>query len=57
MQIPEALVETDWLADHLGTDGMAIIEVDEDTERLHPGAHTGGDLAQLEDRVGGHAAA
>ncbi|MDP9495057.1 MAG: sulfurtransferase [Actinomycetota bacterium] len=28
---PEALVETDWLADHLGDDGIAIIEVDEDT--------------------------
>ena len=34
---PEALVETDWLAEHLEDPAVAIIEVDEDTEAFEAG--------------------
>ena len=34
---PEALVETDWLAEHLQDPTVAIIEVDEDTEAFAGG--------------------
>ena len=27
---PERLVSTDWLADHLGTPGLVVVESDED---------------------------
>jgi thiosulfate/3-mercaptopyruvate sulfurtransferase len=41
---PEALVETEWLAEHLGDPTVAIIEVDEDTEAFD-GGHIPGAVA------------
>jgi thiosulfate/3-mercaptopyruvate sulfurtransferase len=34
---PAALVETDWLEEHLGDEGLRVIEVDEDTEAYEKG--------------------
>ena len=34
---PDALVETDWLEDHLGDPGIRVIEVDEDTTAYEKG--------------------
>jgi thiosulfate/3-mercaptopyruvate sulfurtransferase len=34
---PDALVETDWLESHLDDPGLAVIEVDEDTEAFEKG--------------------
>ena len=34
---PEALVDTEWLEEHLGENGLRVIEVDEDTEAFEKG--------------------
>jgi len=34
---PDALVETEWLEEHLGDEGVRVVEVDEDTEAYEKG--------------------
>ena len=52
---PESIVETDWVAEHLGDEGVAVVEVDVDTaayEQGHiPGAVGWNWTSQLNDTV------
>ena len=52
---PESIVETDWVAEHLGDDSLALVEVDVDTtayEQAHiPGAIGWNWTSQLNDTV------
>ena len=52
---PESIVETDWVAEHLGDDNLAVVEVDVDTaayEQGHiPGAVGWNWTSQLNDAV------
>jgi thiosulfate/3-mercaptopyruvate sulfurtransferase len=52
---PESIVETDWVADHLGDDNLALVEVDVDTgayEQAHvPGAVGWNWTTQLNDTL------
>ncbi len=52
---PESIVETDWVADHLGDDNLALVEVDVDTAAYEQG-HISGAIGwnwttQLNDTV------
>lgn len=47
---PDALVETDWLAEHLDDPGIRIVDVDKDTSAYEKG-HVPGVLRRELDRV------
>jgi uncharacterized ParB-like nuclease family protein len=53
---PESIVETDWVAGHLGDQSIAFVEVDVDTSSYRAGPYSGCHRLELDDPAKRHLA-